>query len=59
MVVRMESPLAGLSLVPATHRRWIIWLRSRRTPPITGKEAGPLLHACELRGPDFGLLAAG
>lgn len=31
-------------------------MRSRRTPPITGLEAGPLLRECELRGPDFGLL---
>lgn len=30
-------------------------MRSRRTPPITGLEAGPLLRECELRGPDFGL----
>lgn len=32
---------------PARDRRLVIWLRSRRTPPNTGLEAGPLLHECE------------
>lgn len=36
---------------PAPDRRCTIWSPPRRTPPLTGFKARPLLCACELAGP--------